>query len=396
MKILMLTPYLPYPPSAGGQIRSYNLIKHLSKKHDITLACFTRETNTPDQITHMEQFCRKVLVFKRGKAWTLPNIIRTGLSPYPFLVMIYFSSDVKSAIEKELENGHYDLIHAETFYVMPHLPRTTIPTVLVEQTVMSGVFAHQVKTDPRWWLKPILYLDIAKMRYWETYYWKKANRTIAVSHEDASIIESRAPGIKVDVVPNGVGDDFEELPHEIHFNKTILYMGNYKWMQNWEAAQILATQVFPIIKQKVPDATLKIAGQFPTANLKNLETPDIKIIELKDTDKQGVVDAYTQSGVLVAPIYGPSGTRLKILAAMAAMTPVVTTPIGAEGVGIVDGISAFIGKTPVQLAEKTIEILQKPHVYTKIAQNARKIVSTGYTWEKITGDLSRIYEEMTK
>ena len=90
MKILMLTPYLPYPPSAGGQIRSYNLIKHLSKHHEITLVCFTRGTNTSEQVTHMEKYCKKVIVFKRGKAWTIPNILRTGFSPYPFLVSIYY------------------------------------------------------------------------------------------------------------------------------------------------------------------------------------------------------------------------------------------------------------------------------------------------------------------
>ena len=84
MNILMLLPYLPYPPSEGGQVRSYKLIKLLSRKHTITLVCFSRQHNTQEQISHMKQFCRKVIVIERGKTWTLANILRTGFLSLPF------------------------------------------------------------------------------------------------------------------------------------------------------------------------------------------------------------------------------------------------------------------------------------------------------------------------
>jgi polysaccharide biosynthesis protein PslH len=395
MKILMITPYLPYPPSDGGQVRSYALIKRLSKKHDITLVCFTREHNTESQVKHMERFCRKVMIFERGKAWTLPNILRTGFSLYPFLVMIYYTPHMMEKLAEEINHGNYDLIHAETFYVMPYLPKARPPTVLVEQTIMSRVFGHYVETDKRWWVKPLLAIDVAKIKYWERYFWKKANRCVAVSEEDAQIMRNTVKDLEVDVVPNVIGEDFENTSPHTHYNKTILYMGNYKWMQNWEAAQILATAVFPLIKQKVPDAKLSITGQFITDQVRSLKSPDIEINELKDSDHEGVVKAYKKAGLLVAPIYGPGGTRLKILAAMASMVPVVTTPLGAEGYGAEDGKSILVGSTPEAMADKAAKILSDRELYEKVAKTAKTLVEAKFTWGPITDTLEAIYDDLT-
>lgn len=396
MKILMLTPYLPYPPSEGGQVRSYNLIKLLSKHHQITLACFTREHNTPDQVEHMRQFCHRVLVFQRGKTWTFKNILRTAFSLHPFLVSIYYSPETEKTLEQEIQTGNYDLIHAETFYTLPYLPEHNLPTILVEQTIMSRIFGHQAETEKRWWLKPFMWLDILKMQFWERHFWRLADRVVTVSQEDAQVIQKIIPGLQVDVVPNGVGEDLSNLPQKLHYNHTILYMGNYKWIQNWEPAEMLARQVFPLIKAAIPDAKLVIAGQFPTPSVKALADSDssIEVLELEDRDVQGVVNAYLNAGLFVAPMYAPGGTRLKILAAMAAMVPVVTTPIGAEGYGAVDGKSILLGDTPEEIASKSIEVFKDRTTYKDIATNARHLVDTKFSWLPIAKKLESIYVQV--
>lgn len=394
MKILMLIPYLPYPPSEGGQLRSYKLIKLLSERHQITLVCFSRQHNTPEQIVHMKQFCKKVVVIERGKTWTLKNILRTGFSPYPFLVSIYHSHSTKKILEKEITENNYDLIHAETFYTMPYLPNHNLPTILVEQTIMSRIFGHYVDTEKRWWLKPFMWIDVAKIAYWERHFWKKADRVVTVSEEDASMIKRMVPGLRVDVVPNGVGEDVSNLPKKLHYNHTILYMGNYKWIQNWEAVELLAKTVFPLIKKKIQDAKLVIAGQFPTPKVRSLASADVKVVELKDNDFKSVVEWYLSAGLFVAPMYAPGGTRLKILAAMAAMVPVVTTPIGAEGYGAEDESSILIGKKPEDVAEKSTEVFRDKNLYAKIAKNARELVDTKFSWEPISEKLESIYEEI--
>ncbi|MFC1710108.1 glycosyltransferase family 4 protein [Patescibacteria group bacterium] len=396
MKILMLTPYLPYPPSEGGQVRSYKLIKLLSKKHEITLVSFSRQHNTKAHIDHMKQFCKDVIVIERGKTWTLPNILRTGFSKYPFLISIYSSPKVKETLEEVLTDGDFDLIHAEMSYTLPFLPKHDLPVILVEQTIMSRIFGHQAKTDKRLWFRPLMKIDIIKMRYWEKYYWKRVNRVVTVSDEDAKVVKNIVPGIKVDVVPNGVGEDVSNLPRKLHYNNEILYMGNYKWIQNWEAAELLAKEVFPLIKKKLSSATLVIAGQSPTADVKGLSSKDlgIKILELKDDDFKGVVDAYLHAGLFVAPMYAPGGTRLKILAAMAAMIPVVTTSVGSEGYGAVDGDSILIGNTSEEIADKSVKVLTNKKLYEKVAKKARLLVDNKFSWEPIAKKLEEIYEEI--
>lgn len=396
MKILMLTPYLPYPPSEGGQVRSYKLIKLLSKKHKITLVCFSRQHNTREQINHMKQYCEDVIVIERGKTWTVRNILRTGFSPYPFLVSIYHSPKIKEVLKKVLENGKFDLIHAEMSYTLPFLPEHILPVILVEQTIMSRIFSHQAKTDKRLWFRPLMKIDIAKMRFWEKYFWKKVERVVTVSEEDKKVVEKIVPGTKVDVVPNGVGEDVSNLPRKLHYNHEILYMGNYKWIQNWEAAELLAKEVFPLIKKKLPSATLVIAGQSPTKDVMSLENKKLgtKILELKDDDFKGVVDAYLNAGLFVAPMYAPGGTRLKILAAMAAMVPVVTTSVGSEGYGAVNGKSILIGNTSEKIADKAVRVLRDKKLYKEISVNARCLVDTKFSWEPIAKKLEEIYEEI--
>ena len=147
MKILMLTPYLPYPPSSGGQVRSLNLIKNISKKHDITLFSLVKTDEEKKYVSELEKYCKRVEIFKRPeKPWTLKNILKTGFGYFPFLVVRNWSRFEKEAVTRELATGSYQLIHAETFYVMPHIPETKIPILLVDQTIEFQVYEHVAKT----------------------------------------------------------------------------------------------------------------------------------------------------------------------------------------------------------------------------------------------------------
>src|SRR3989338_494115 len=102
MKILMLTPYLPYPLLSGGQIRTYNLLKNLAKKHEITLFSFIRQDGENAYKKELLKFCQRVETFKRRPAWSIINILLAGLTPFPFLVSIYYSRTLRHAIEEEL------------------------------------------------------------------------------------------------------------------------------------------------------------------------------------------------------------------------------------------------------------------------------------------------------
>lgn len=395
MKILMLTPYLPFPDSSGGQIRSYNLIKDLSRKHDITLFSLIKDDEEKRFVSELEKYCKKVSVFKRSKSpWTIRNILLTGFGPYPFLVIRNLSPKEKGAVKEEIQKNKYDLIHAETFYVMPHIPETKIPILLVEQTIEYLVYQHFVKGIKNFFVRWLLSIDVAKLRFWETSFWKKADGVVAVSEADRKEMLKLAPDLDVGLVPNGVSLDFFKIKGTWNDkNPKILFVANFKWLQNVEAADLLLNEVFPLVYKKNPKVKVWIVGQHIPESIVKRKSANIIVDNLKEDDQEGIRRAYYESTAFVSPLRGPGGTRLKHFAAMAAKLPLITTSVGAEGLGATHGKNIVVQDDPVSLALAALEIIGSEKKAKAIADNARRLVEEKFSWYKMSEYLDKIYED---
>lgn len=392
MKVLMLTPYLPFPLLTGGQTRSYNLIKRLSSLgHEITLFCLVKSLSERKYVGELEKYCREVQVFSRPEEpWTFSNILRTGFSLFPFLVIRNWARGEKEAIEKKIGEEKFDLIHAETFYVMPHIPKTDIPILLVEQTIEYLVYRHFAEESKFFMLKPLFYFDVYKMKYWELKYWRQAKRVVAMSDEDREIMVSEVPELNVDIVPNGVDVDYFNISVSKRSKENIiLYLGNFTWLQNREAVDILVGRVWPKIKEAFGSAKLWILGKSAQSFFSHLSSDAIRVEEVGD-----VREAYQKASILVAPIYGGGGTRYKNLEAFASGLPVVTTSIGIRGTEARDGREVIIRDKQDEIAFSAVELLSNKVLYKKIAENARKMVSEKYDWDPIAKKLSDIYKQL--
>ena len=387
MKILMLTPYLPYPLFSGGQIRSYNLLKNLSQKHEITLFSFIRSDKEKQYLKYLKPFCNQVIIFKRRQAWDPRNLLLALFTPYPFLVSLYLSSSFRRAITEELRNGNYDLIHAETFYIMPNLPQTKVPTLLVEQTIEYLVYQQFVRDFKLWLLKPLLYFDVLKINLWEKYYWRRATRLAAMSDSDKQIMTQSVKDKKVDVVANGVDVKFfsgvKPKPGQV-----VLFIGNFKWLPNRDAAQFLAKAIWPKIVASLPQAALLIVGRNPTKEILKLAQAGIKI----EGDVADIRTAFAKASVLLAPIRNGRGTKYKVLEAMASGLPVVTTKLGIEGIDAKD--SVLVVESAADLDSQTIKVLQDQRLAAKLADKAKKIVYNQYNWETISNRLNLVYQQL--
>lgn len=394
----MLTPYLPFPDSSGGQIRSYNLIKDLSKKHDITLFSLIKDDSEKQFISELQKYCKEVKVFKRSKSpWTLRNILLTGFGPYPFLVIRNLSPREKIAVSEEIIKNKYDLIHAETFYVMPHIPKTNVPILLVEQTIEYLVYKHYVESLKNIFIRILYSIDVWKLRFWETSFWKKADGVVAVSDADKKEMLHLVPNLLVDLVPNGVNLNFFRVKTSwVQEEPKILFVANFKWLQNAEAAELLLNEVFPIIQKKNSKATILIVGQYIPENILSKNSERIIIRNLRESDQEGIRQAYYESSVFVSPLRGPGGTRLKHFGAMATKLPLITTSVGAEGLGAVDGKNIIVRDTPKSIAEATLKILTDSNLAEKIANEARKLVEEKYSWFMMSEYLDKIYEQTKK
>lgn len=392
MRVLMLTPYLPYPLLTGGQTRSYNLIKRLaSLGHKITLFCLVKNNGERQYVGELKKFCQEVKVFGRPEnPWTLSNIFRTGFSFYPFLVIRNWAKGEKAGIRQEINYQKFDLIHAETFYVMPHIPQTHIPILLIEQTIEYLVYRHFADENKIPLIKRLLYIDVAKMKYWELKYWKQAKRVVAMSEEDRKTMISEVSALDVDIVPNGVDSQyFGKRVYEKSKDPIVLYLGNFTWLQNREAVEILIKNVWPKIKSQLPQAKLWIIGKDAKDFFSALESEDIRVDEVSD-----VREAYQKASVLVAPIFGGGGTRYKNLESFASGLPVVTTSIGIRGTKVKDGQEVIVRDDPQDVAKAAVDLLNNPILYKKLADNAKRMVREKYDWDPIAKKLSEIYEQL--
>jgi glycosyltransferase involved in cell wall biosynthesis len=394
MKILMLTPYLPYPLLSGGQIRTYNLLKKLAKKHQITLFALIKDGREKEYISELEKYCHKVRVFKRSKKpFTLKNILKTAFSSYPFLVIRNQSLTVTGAIKEELASSNYDLIHAETFYMMSHLPKLKIPSILVEQTIEYLGYENYARKAP-FFLRPILDIDVKKIRNWEKHYWQQADQLIVMSEEDKKFIAQQlGRSDKIAVVANGVDNNwFDQIARKKASQPTILSVGTFKWLPNREAVEFLVEKVWPLIKNKLANVQLRIVGNAPSQKVLNYGLKDSQITVAGQVDD--IRYAFKSADLLLAPVFSGKGTRYKILEAMACSTPVVASKIAVEGLNLKHGEDVLISNEAEELADYTVQVLTDQNLWDKLSSNGKKFVKDHYDWQSISQKLDAIYQKI--
>ena len=396
MKILMLTPYLPYPLLSGGQIRTYNLLKKLARKHQITLFALIKNENEKQYIAELEKYCQKVKVFKRSeKPFTIKNVLKAIFSSYPFLVTRNHVPETISAIKTELAAENYDLIHAETFYMMPHLPKNNIPTILAEQTIEYLGYESYAK-NTNYLIKPFLAIDIQKIKKWERHYWRLSDKLIVMSKEDKQFISRQINNNqKIEVVANGVDSAwFDEIPRKLPSVPTVLSVGTFKWLPNIEAVDFLVQKVWPKLIQLVPKTKLLIVGNAPTKKVIRYGKDNKNITVLGRIPD--IRTAFKQSHVLVAPVFSGKGTRYKILEAMASGTPVVASKIAVEGLNVKLGTHLLASNSAKTMAEYTAKLLNNQQLWRKLSINGRRFVQQNFDWQSISEKLDLIYQTLGK
>lgn len=395
MNIFLVSSYLPYPLFSGGHIRLYNLIRQLCKKHKITLICEKREYQGDAEISELKKFCKKVITIPRRKQWSVKNIIKTGLSLSSFLTTGHTSSEMEREIKRELIESQFDLIHVETSYVMQNIPPVDIPLVLVEHNVEYLVYKRFADSAPLP-LRPLLYIDVLKLKYWEEKMWKKATKLIAVSKIEKKIMERKRKDVII--VSNGVDINKFKVKSEklkVENEKRILFIGEFKWVQNRDAIEWILKEIWPRLAEEfIPlmnDRGIKlwIVGRNIPDSIRKL-TSDKNIVFDENAPRE-TEKIYEKSDLLLVPIRVGGGTSFKILEAMASGVPVITTPLG-NAMGAKENSEIVIAKTSQDFVQGVKKLLEDESFYAAVSENARKLVEEKYNWQKIANDLNSVYE----
>lgn len=388
MRILLVSSFLPFPLFSGGSVRLYNLLKQLHKKHAITLVCEKRPHQTEGDIEAVKQFCDAVYVVERKKQWSITNILTSGFSSYPFLMVGHTQQTMKDILERLLAKETFDLIHVETFYVMQNLPQTTVPVVLVEHNIEYLVYERYAQQLPRM-LRPLFALDIQKIKTWEERFWTTATKLVAVSQIEKDSMNRD----DVAIVPNGVDiDQFKMQNAKVKMQrdkKRILYIGDFKWIENQDACRYILTTVWPkIYEQTKGSVALWIVGKHIPPALKAKQYVGQVIFDEQAND---TVATFSQADVLLAPIRVGGGTSFKILEAMASGVPVVTTKLGIAGLTAKEGEHVLVGETSDTQAALVARVLEDDAFCASLVKKARALVEKTYNWKHIATLLDDVY-----
>jgi len=392
MNLLWISPMFPYPPFSGGQTRSFNLIKGLAKKHRITLFSFWRPNRKQGPVKEMEKYCRIVKVFPGRKTWSLRNVSLAAFSLLPFpITHFYGDKSLIKAIEDELAHGKYDLVHFESFYTSPYLKSVkNLPRVLGNENVEFLIYRRFAQAKKNLFLKLALLFDVWKMERFEKKKWRQADFNLAVSEKDARVVE-RIVGKKIAVIPNGVSLGFFEKIKKLKPKEPVfLFVGDFRYFTNQDAVFYLVRQVWPLIKKELPQAKLRLVGKNAPKEILKLKDEDV----LVDEKVEDIRLAYKKATVFLAPMRFASGTNIKILEALAAELPIVTTPIGLEGIKARKAV--LLGERKEDFAQQAIRLARDNNKQAELIALGKKIVKEKYDWVKIIQKLDQIYQEIVK
>ena len=224
--------------------------------------------------------------------------------------------------------------------------------------------------------------------------WRAADLCLATSEREAGIIGA-AGAQRVAIVPNGVatetirpvtGDPGARAPGR----PTLVFVGLLGYAPNADAVTYLVRDILPLIRAQRPDIHLQVVGDGATAELLRLAGPGIEFTG-RVPDVRPFIAA---AGVVVVPLRIGSGTRLKILEALAMGRPVVTTRIGAEGLDLVDGEHVLIADGPTAFAAAVDRVLADDRLAAQLGERGRTLVERSYDWSEIGSRLVEAYDQL--
>lgn len=388
MRILFLSQRFLMPMDTGGKIRTGNILKHLSKSHEITLISNYEFSKDEPYLKDMDDFCSNFIPipWKEVKRHSFRFFARLALqmfSLYPVSVLNDYSRRLNRTVKKECINNQYDLAicdfvqSALMFRGVKH-----IPLVLFQHNVEAMILKRHFKRSGNFIPRIFWWLQWKKMAAFENTICQKFDRVVAVSTEDKKIFANLYNLKNVATIPTGVDIDyFRPMPHVDEKKHSLVFCGSMDWLPNEDAMIYFITDIFPLIKKHFSDVTLTIIGRNPSPSFKNMVE---KIHEVQLTGwVEDTRPILARGSMIIVPIRIGGGTRMKIYEAMAMAKPVVSTTIGAEGLPVSNGDTIIIEDNPDKVAERIIELMEHPDRRKKIGDDARAFVSKNYSWPRV-------------
>ncbi len=392
--VLYLTCHLPYPPIGGGRRRDYELIRRLADQFDLKL-CVVSKTPREDRrnAAKLKEYCSAVQIFSAGTGAPIPM-------ERAHQVARHSAAGARSWVGDLVFAGGADVVHVEGYYLMQHVTSSpSAPVLLVEENVEYLLFRQEAAIEP----------DLARQRHLCRQYeltkateiaaWRRATVCGAVSAEDRRHMQQAAPGVDVRLTSDGADHlDSESSPSSWRGptrrrSPSIVFIANFGYEPNVDAAAFLCRQILPHIRATVPDVRVSLVGADPGAKL--LELGNASRVAVVGT-VPSVVPYLEGADVVVCPLRVGGGVKVKLLEAIRRGKAIVTTSVGAQGMphGIATCIE--VRDDPVGFAEASVGLLTSERKRRELEHAAASLGATLPTWDDAASVLSACYRELAR
>jgi sugar transferase (PEP-CTERM/EpsH1 system associated) len=386
MRILWIKTELLHPVDKGGRIRTYHMLRSLSRRHDVTYVCLDDGLAAPDAIERARDYAQKVVVVPfrpaaKKSVGFFVDLLRNLFSPLPYAIARYRSPELRERVEQLA--GAADLIVCDFLTPSLNVPDGLLPpTVLFEHNVEAMIWRRYVPVPQHPVRRAYMRLQWRRMLRHEARECRRFAHVIAVSAIDAEVIRREYAVASVGHVPTGVDVEYFSVSRpRPQGSRELVFIGSMDWMPNEDGIRWFATEVFGRIQDRIPGARLLVVGRSPSPGMRALtaRNPAIEV-----TGTVADVRPYLErAAICVVPLRVGGGTRLKIYEAMAMGVPVVSTTVGAEGLPLRNDEQLLIADTADEQVDAICALLTDRARASRLATAARRHVLEHCSWDAV-------------
>jgi len=394
MRILWVKGGKLLPVDTGGKIRSYNLLRQLAARHEVTLLSYydgQRDAAYESEI--VEHFSRAVAISTSRRESSAIDYLQHIFSPAPYAVTKFTSARANEIICEWMADGLFDVAVCDFLSASLNFPpELRTPTVLFQHNVESVLWRRQADYEPNPIKRIAFKLEAAKMIRYERKAVNRFDHVIAVSENDRENMARMTERARISIVPTGVDlEAYRQQPCNDATEPVVVFTGSMDWEANIDGVEYFCAEVWPRVLNSVPGARFRIVGRNPHPRVRALATDSIEVTG----SVPSVIDYMKDAAVFVVPLRIGGGTRLKIYEAMAMGKAVVSTSVGAEGLDVEDGRNIMLADTAAAFADSIIELLCDRQSRKQIEIAAASLAAR-FDWAVIADRFEQVLAETIK
>jgi len=377
MRLLFVTPYVPYPPSFGGSIRIYNLARELACRNEVSILAFA-ETDGMGDPKGLKPFCREVICVPRDVSAKRWRQFASIFSKRSFQITFHYNVCMQKAIEDTVSRLNIEAIIVEFSQMTGFSFPKGIALILDEHNVEYDLLARMAeKGSPV--RKLFNRLEVQKFRKEELRAVRDATLTLVTSRRDRELLERDVPGLNAAVVTNGVDVAYFSRPEVPRKPNTAVFVGATHYYPNEDGVLFFLNEVLDRILLEMPDFRFVVVGGNPPPSLTGAVSGNVEVTGFVDD----VRPYMWQASVFVVPLRMGGGTRFKVVEALAAETPVVSTRLGSEGIPVTSGKEVMLADEPAAFADAVLAILRDENLSRHLSTNGLAFVKKHFDWSVV-------------